>query len=367
MTPVLQVMPVLPENEESLFELQYYLKKSMAQFGRRRISHLIRRPFLLYLPRAKRIAYVVAFHLGQGRMSPVTYFLCYVAEERDWFAFYQLRSLFAKRVRVVVPELANYLQTLENNPLADDIRQNRDHIREFLNDWADLNQYIDVMHALLSEEFFKAGRFSENIGDQLAHSGFIDLLSQLEPDFDRVISAAISLQQVLFVSVDRQKVEQAISALLSYYPHPSVTLWTEKPSDSLFVGTSPNLAEFYSKDCVVVDLDSNSVSGGRSNEFCANLLQETLEFASEMTVAESRMFFQGKISAIFSLVKAFLEVLSLDEAQQQVTLHKVYHRYPEDSIELVYQIARNVNKLLAKAIRQARGAFNIEHPVLKLQ
>src|SRR5271157_5507780 len=127
MTPVLQITPVLPENEESLYELQYYLKKSMAQFGRRRISNLIHRPFLLYLPRAKRIAYIVAFHLGQ-RTSPVTYLLCYVAEERDWFAFYQLRSLFSKRVRVIVPELANYLQTLENNPLADDIWRNRDRL-----------------------------------------------------------------------------------------------------------------------------------------------------------------------------------------------------------------------------------------------
>ena len=216
------------------------------------------------------------------------------------------------------------------------------------------------MHTLLSEEIFKAGMASSDISDQQVRPGFIDLLMRIGHDFDKVLGTALSFQQVLFVSQDHQQVEQVLRDLLSYYPHPSVTLWTEEPSDSLFVGTRPDLAKFYSKVPVIVDLDTNVVIGGTKNEFCATLLGETLQFASEMSVPESRIFFQGKISAIFTLLKAFLEILTLDEASQQQNLREMLLRYPEDSIELVYQIGRNVNKLLAKVIRHARLQLKTE-------
>ncbi len=358
-TPVLQVVPVAAENEQSMYELQYNLKRSIEEFGRKNRINLIRHPFLIYLPRTRRIAYIASFHLDLRRLA-VSHFLCFIAEEHDWFEFYQLISLFSRRAKFIYPEVASYLRVLESNPIAEEIQRNRTRVQDIISSWADLNQYINVMHVILSEEFFKAGIACEDMCVQKGQQGFLGLLGRMGLDFEKVLNAALSHHQVLFVSQDRQKAERAISDLLNYYPHPSVTLWTEEPSDSLFVGTRPDLAKFYTNDPVVVDIETRYIHNGKKNEFCRNLLKETLQFASEMSDQESRLFFQGKISAIFSLVKGFLEILPLEENQQRQSILDMSQRYPEDSLELVYQIARNVNKFLAKALRQARSYLPVE-------
>ncbi len=363
-TPVLQVMPVSIENEESMYELQYYLKQSIEGFGRKNRLGLIHKPFLIYLPRTRRIAYIYAFHLGLRRVA-ITHLLCFIADERDWFEWYQLMSLFSRRAKYISPEVAEYLHLLESNPLADEVQQHRRRVQEIISSWADLNQYINVMHVILSEEFFKAGIASENMSAQRSRQSFFELIRFFGSDFEKVLNAALSLEQVLFVSRDRQRAEKAIGALLNYYPHPSVTIWTEEPSDSLFVGTTPDLALFYGTESVVVDLDGGKILNGRKNEFCRTLLKETLQFAPEMSISESRLFFQGKISAIFSLVKGFLEVLTHNEEKQHQCILDMLQRYPEDSIELVYQIARNVNKLLAKILRQTRTSLILEAKIGK--
>jgi hypothetical protein len=66
------------------------------------------------------------------------------------------------------------------------------------------------------------------------------------------------------------------------------------------------------------------------------------------------MFFQGKISAIFTLLKGFLEILTLDEGEQQDHFREMIKKYPEDSVDLILQISRNLNPLLAKSIRQVQ-------------
>lgn len=358
-TPVLQVIPVSAENEETLYELQHYLKQFIQGFGRKNRLGLIHKPFLVYLPRTRRIAYIYAFHLGLRRIA-ITHLLCFIAEEQDWFEWYQLLSLFYKRAKYISPEIAEYLHVLESNPLANTIHENRKRVQEIISGWADLNQYINVMHVILSEEFFKAGIASENMNEQRNSQSFIELIRLFGLDFEKVLNAALSLEQVLFVSKERQKVEIAIGALLNYYPHPSVTIWTEDPSDSLFVGTTPDIALFYGQDSVIVDLDSGTIYNGKKNEFCRNLLKETLQFAPEMSTSESHLFFQGKLSAIFSIVKGFLEIITYEEKRQQQCILDMLQRYPEDSIELVYQIARNVNKLLAKILRQSRTVMVLE-------
>ncbi len=364
-TPVTQLVPVSSENEESLYELQFYLKQSVETFGRKNRLGLIHRPFLVYLPRTRRIAYVYAFHQGLRRIA-ITHLLCFVAEEQDWFEWYQLLSLFYRRAKYISPEVGEYLHLLESNPVADDIQQNRRRVQEVISSWADLNQYINVMHVILSDEFFKAGIASENMNTQRSRQSFIELIRYFGSDFERVLNAALSLQQVLFISKDRQRVENAISALLNYYPHPSVTLWTEEPSDSLFVGTTPDTALFYGTEAVMVNLDTGTIINGKKNEFCRNLLKETIQFATEMSISESRLFFQGKISAIFSLVKGFLEVIAYEETKQHQLIFDMLERYPEDSVELVYQIARNINKLLAKVLLQARSALTVSVPTKPL-
>jgi hypothetical protein len=279
--------------------------------------------------------------------------MCYITEEYDWFALYQLLSLFFKRAQYIIPSVAHYLHTLENHPISPEVKQDKDKIQETVNNWADLNQYISEMHALLSEEFFKAGIASENLSEEQSRTNFFDLLDRVGKDLDKALGAALGLRQVLFVGKNREIVEQALSAFLTFYPHPSVNLWTENMSDAHFIGTLPDLVKNYDESAVIVDLDKNKVIGGEKIEFCANLLYETIAFGKEMSVSESHIFFQGKISAIFTLLKALLEVLTLEKKDQQQRFQELFKKYPQDSLQLMAQMSRNLNPLLAKILRSA--------------
>ncbi len=351
-TPVLQVLPIKPENEETLCELQFQLKKYIKELGRKNLSTWMKQPFLIYLPYSRRIAYIIAFHYAM-KPSAITHLMCYITEEFDWFALYQLLSLFYKRAQYIIPSVAQYLHTLEMHPISPEVKQDKEKIQEIVNNWADLNQYISEMHALLSEEFFKAGMKSEILSEEQSRTNFFDLLARVGKDFDKALGAALGLRQVLFVGKNRDAVEQALSAFLTFYPHPSVNLWTENMSDAHFIGTRPDLVKNYDESSVVVDLAKNIVVGGEKIEFCANLLNETIEFAKEMSVSESHMFFQGKISAIFTLLKALLEVLTLEKKDQLQRFQELFKKYPQDSLQLMAQMSRNLNPLLAKTLLSA--------------
>ena len=352
-TPVLQVLPVKSENEETLCELQFQLKKYVKELGRKNLSTWMKQPFLIYLPYSRRIAYIIGFHLDMKPTS-ITHLICYITEEYDWFALYQLLSLFFKRAQYILPSVAHYLFTLEHHPISPEIKQDKEKIQEIVNNWADLNQYISEMHALLSEEFFKAGLASENLTEEQSRTNFLDLLAQVGKDFDKALGAALGLRQILFVGKNREVVEQALSAFLTFYPHPSVNLWTENMSDAHFIGTRPDLVENYDESTVVVDLIKSKIIGGEKIEFCANLLNETMAFAKEMSVSESHIFFQGKISAIFTLLKALLEVLTLEKKDQKQRFQELFQKYPQDSLQLMAQMSRNLNPLLAKILLSAK-------------
>ncbi|OLS14814.1 MAG: hypothetical protein RBG13Loki_1573 [Promethearchaeota archaeon CR_4] len=352
-TPVLQVLPVKSENEETLCELQFQLKKYVREIGRKNLSTWMKQPFLIYLPHNRRIAYIISFHFGMKPTS-ITHLLCYITEEYDWFALYQLLSLFFKRSQYILPSVAHYLSTLEHHPISPEIKQDKEKIQEIVNNWADLNQYISEMHALLSEEFFKAGLASENLTEEKSRTNFLELLAQVGKDFDKALGAALGMRQVLFVGTNREVVEQALSAFLTFYPHPSVNLWTESSSDAHFIGTRPDLVKNYDESTVIVDLINRKVVGGEKIEFCANLLNETMMYAKEMSVSESHIFFQGKISAVFTLLKALLEVLMLEKKDQQKQFNELFRKYPQDSLQLMAQMSRNLNPLLAKILLSAK-------------
>src|SRR5271157_1438892 len=198
-TPILHVVPVAPKNEPLIFELQYHLKRYAEQLGRANMLNGKNKPFLLYLPKQKQITYICPFDIGlEG--DNITHFLAYVTEENDWFSFYQVMVLFYKRVQNIIPPIALHLDFLEDNPAFGEIEVQRPKIQQMIFDWADLNQYISAMSALLSEEFFKSGVKSEDVTEEQSRANFIDLLTRFTLDFDKVLNAALSQKQVLFVS-----------------------------------------------------------------------------------------------------------------------------------------------------------------------
>lgn len=351
--PVLLGNPVTEDFEISLYELQFHLKKYIEQMGRVSLIRLKLKPILLYLSNTKQIAYIYAFPMKmQG--SAATHFLCYVAKESEWFAFYQVMSLFFKRAQQILPKISQHLIFLESSPPLSDFNfnQRKTEIQDCINDWADLNQYLSTMQVLLSTEFFKSSISQEDLTDAQSLSHFTRLLDCVGKDFDKVLNANLGLRQVLFTSKDPEKVKQALSAFLAWYPHPSVTLWTESASDSSFIGTRPELAKNYDPSIVIVDLDQNEIVGGTKNEFCAKLLRETQQFLKIMSVRDSRIYFLERISGFFALFKNLLKALAMDEAHQEEYFQGAVKENSLDSVQLTIEIGENLNPLLAQTVQK---------------
>lgn len=353
LAPLLHVVPVVPEHENCLYELQYHLRRYMEQIGIPNLATLSEKSFLLYLPRCRHLAYAYAFGTSDED-GAISHFLCYLVEEEVWFAFYQVMSLFFRRAQHILPQVANYLALLDTNPSFSDVNHARPFIQDLIEDWADLNQYISVMSAMLSDQFFKSSIKSTELTEDQVRAHFMVLLTRVGSEFDRVLGAALSLRQVLFVGTEQESVEQVLGAFLAYYPHPSVVMWAETVSDALFVGTRPDLVQFYDPSTVIIDLVNNAVIGGEKNEFCADLLVETLLFAQETSFAESRRFFQSEISEIFTQLKTALELLALEEPEQQRRFREMISKYPPDSIQLLTQISEKLNPFLAKTLRASQ-------------
>ena len=290
----------------------------------------------------------------------VSHLLCYIVAEAEWFTFYRLIPLFQKRALGLLSSLTDFLQKLEKKPASIEVKQRKASMVNILTDWADLNQYISGMKADIFEELLKSSNRNETIqsiqSEQTVRKHFSRFLKAASNDVDKVIFAIFGQQQILFVGENRRLVEDVLIAFLAYYPHPSVKLWAEEPSDCLLVGSPPGQVQNYPKGTVILDLDNRRVIGGEKNEFCANLIKKTEMFARTATVPETRIFVQTQVGAIFTLLKALLQAISLEGREERrrqfVTILK---SSPETTVRLVGQMSKNLHPWLATRIQ----AFNM--------
>jgi len=356
---VQQITPISSENEDSLNELVGYLNKYVEQWGQKKFNVLFKQSQLFYLTNTHRIVYIFPFSQNLPNKE-FSHFLCYLAEEGDWFTFYQLITVIRKRFQQILPALTDYLVKLEKNPTSSEVKEEKSKVQELLNEWADLNQYIGGMQASILEAFFKSGITSDNLTEQELNNHLNTLLTRVGDDIDKVIFAVLGLHQIFFCGEDRKLVEQALSALIAYYPHPSVVLWTEEPSNCLIVGTRPDLIQKPDKFTVVVNLMNGKVKGGEKNEYCSNLIKETLKFAGNGSISQARIFFQRQVSSLFSLLKSLLEILPLDDESQARQCQAVLKDQTLAKVKLVAQMCEILNPLLAGNVHQYIAKCNIQ-------
>ncbi|HMF34178.1 MAG TPA: hypothetical protein VKK79_22325 [Candidatus Lokiarchaeia archaeon] len=346
LTPVLQMTPIPSENEESLEELKSQLNQVVKQGGTKRIKTFLMRPCLLYLPSAQQVVYIYSFSQDPNSKD-LAYLLCFVAREQDWFTLYQVITLVRKKAQYIIPQLIGYLQQLEENSAPDEIRQMNSKNKGILDDWADLNQYISRVQTSLFEKFFESGITSDNLTETEIRNHLSNLFELFGDNFSKIFFALLSLRQILFIGNDRMLVEQTLSAILAFYPHPAAILWVEEPSDSLLVGTSPSFTGFYPKSTVIVDLSNQTILGGDKNDFCSTLMQETVKLAQEASVPEARLFFQQRVSSLFSFLKEMLRTLTLAEKDQSKRLEEILKSFPVATIQLLAKMSENFNFNLA--------------------
>ncbi len=349
--PALRILFIDPENPDYFYELSRRLEKYSETIGHKKLKSLLSEPSLIYLPKSQYLVYIYAFGAGKKR-DDITHLLCFIIQEADWFMFYQLSSIIHKKSNEIIPRIIDYIQMYNKNPDSAEVVKYAPNVKEIVSNWADLNQYLGGVQASLIQEFYKSGLTVEALKEQETRSKLGALIEGLGPDFDKIVFALLIQKQIVFIGESKELVEQTLSALMTFYPHPSVVLWTERPSDYLLVGTHPNNVKNFDKNALIVDLTNNQITGGEKNQFCSELVEKTVQLAEVTSLEEAQVFFQGKIANLFALLKNLLDLIGTEEDIEQRNVKKLLEFHPPATLKLLARMSSSINMLLAKNIQE---------------
>ena len=349
MVPITQLIPITTENQNDYYAVQQQLNKYAEQSGYKSLKKLFQGSFLIYLGSLQKLAYMYPFY--QDHIQKDTcYVLCFITEEDYWFTIYQLLLLINTKAKHVVPILEGYIEDMEKNTQVERLKILGPKIQELIYSWANLNTYVGNLEAVLFEELIKFSNINYTLTEEQIRASLVVLLMKLGKDIDKLIFDIISQRQIVFVGYDQNVVQTTMNALLTFYPHPSVSLWSDEPTDVLLVGTHPSNIDYYQgKSAVIVDLDHNVILGGEKNDLCSALIGETKTLIQDISIAEARRYFQGKLSSIFMILKSLLEIMFEPEEKQKFQV--VLKVCPRPMIRLIERMSEGFNPTLAKKIQ----------------
>jgi hypothetical protein len=349
-SPVTQVIPITDENQDVFLALQFYLNKYIDNLSKKNLKKILSQPILIYLHNNQKFVYIYPFFLDDKNKDFV-HFLVFMCDEKYWFTFYQLSSLIKSRAKYILPILSEYLNKLEIDPTSDVVKLQKTRMHEQVVNWADLNQYVGTLQSYLFEEFFKSRTTGVVLNENDARMRLIILLNKFDKDIDKLIFALLGQNQVLIIGYEQNEIQHTVNALVTFYPHQSVMTWAEEPTETLLVGTHPSLVkEFDKKNILIVDLDKGEIIGGEKNEFCSELMKETKTLLQDISIQESRRFFQGKVSSVFSILKTILRAYVEEEDD---ALKNIIKYCPKAVAKLIERMCFGLNPLLAEKIRKS--------------
>lgn len=350
--PITKLVPISLENQETYNELQYQLKIYSDNLGDKVDVQLqFKQPFIISLPAMNQMAYV--FPIAKVRSTAVpTHLACLITDENNWFTMYQLIPLINKKADIILPILSRFIEDLEIDVSSNEMQENIPIMLEILSNWSDLSQYVSVLNLSLFEEFYRSGISRKMLSEYQLHNHFDLLLQILGDDFDKLIFSLLAKSQIVFIG-DKSKVEKVLSALLAFYPSPSLTIWTKEKKEHLIVGTHPDCLHFYSESSLIVDLTRNAVLNGHKyeNEYCKLLMNETIEMASNTSLQQTRLSFQAKISGLFALIKSLLEIFTIGKDLQKTYTLDLLKFYPADTLSLIIKMGEDINHSLFKNLQ----------------
>jgi hypothetical protein len=310
---------------------------------------MLRKGIVVYLPKTGQIGYVIGFNVYL-RKKEISHLICYITSAGEWQVFYQLMQQFFGKFQQIFSELSNYIVATEKNPTSEEVTKQKTQIQDLIARWADLNQYLGDMETNLAESLFRSDPLQENLTEEMYKFNIYQIIKRFGRDCDKILFALLSMQRVLFVGQDRDQVEQALTALISYYLHPSVEFWSEEKSEKMLVAGPPALARAYDKSVVIADFDTNRVYGGENNDFCATVIEEAEKYSRQASVAEGRTFFHEKLSSIFSRLKGLLQILSQGGDRHGIQLQEALQDLPMAELHLLTRMSRGLNPVLTETL-----------------
>ena len=82
------------------------------------------------------------------------------------------------------------------------------------------------------------------------------------------------------------------------------------------------------------------------------MVKEAQLIDQECSMYEARKFFQTKISSLFVLVRALLEVSTLEKEEQRQEFQNILSNYPLANIQLIARMTKSLNLLLGKKVQR---------------
>lgn len=361
--PLTQIIPVASDKQDCLYELQRQLTKfvTLDALDQKKQKLSFKSPFVLYLPGTKQLVYVFPTTLYSNINSP-THLFCLSTSEKNFYTFYQLLPLIRKKIMHNSSLIGNCIQAVEEKITTHELKEQQDEIllkfiRETVYAWADINQYIGFIQSALLKELFKAGVLNETFTEEHTSILFNQLLARLTKDIDKVVFGLLTHQQILFVGEIKEEIEISLSTLLAFYPHSSVTFWTEKPEDYLLIGTHPQYLQNFSTDsALIVNLTTNDIIGGQKNTFCCELMEKTQQLAQESSVSIARATFQSKLFSLFVIIKELLTIIAMEEKEQILNQFKaLLEKYSPATVHLIAHMSKELNYLVTKNVQKSLG------------
>lgn len=177
----------------------------------------------------------------------------------------------------------------------------------------------------------------------------IGFLMQKVKDADRVVQAVLSSKQVVIASNNRTFVKRIVNTLDLFSPtkYSSIVEWTEKvDSSKKIIGTSFKFISDY-KDAVIVNLDTNKVSNGKSSNYCRDLLEYLITLEPEGMAYAARL----KIVMLVEFAKMLVE-LSKEPKIGSKAIDLVKMDVSADAYELIIDILAGFDPTALEIIKE---------------
>lgn len=160
------------------------------------------------------------------------------------------------------------------------------------------------------------------------------LVKQIK-DADRVVQAILSNRQVVIASNNRSYVKRIVNTLDLFSPtkYSSIVEWIEEVDLSKkIIGTTTNFINEY-KDAVVVNLDTNKITNGKSSRYCRDLLEYLISLEPEGMAYAARL----KIAMLVEFARMLAELIKEPEIGQKA-IDLVKMDVSADAYELIVDI-----------------------------
>ncbi len=310
------------------------------------LEELTNYPFTFYVRSCAKFALLIPYFLTKSQELLIVGF---TTPRENLYTLHQLLPQIIDQSNKIVGKIGSFFRIIHKNKslleaLPEILKENED-IRKELHEWANLKKYVDNFALMLGEQLMKAGTIEDAITEERIRAEMRELIRIAGDDMDALLYALLSHKKVVILG-ERNKVEPLVAIILNFIPIPSFLLWSETAVPHTLSGHPPTIDKRYLHQAVIVDLDSKKIINGRSNNFCKQLIEETIQIG-RFSPSDSRLYLQSKLSAVYIVISQLIDGFHDNRESIQKNVVHLFLDREEDEKEFIHELTKELNPLLA--------------------